>query len=284
MGSPSSSLKDRKPVHTFLRTAKANTLSPGLGVILSLSGVKEIFFQKRQLPLKKDHFYLFETCGVNEESLCKEGFSKCLTIYYPNSSVRRKLDQIISAIAPGYPIELFYPMIETMYRGGDPLGGILKQLGDQLSLQQPLELEITLEKILAEVLTHYVAFIHGCLEKIRVVKCRTRMEIVRNLILVRDHIETHFCEELTTKKLSRLATMSEAHFLKYFKQLFGSTPHQYIVTKRLQMAKDLLEQSDLSVHHITTTIGFEDSSSFIRLFRNQYAVTPKKYRLRSMAC
>ena len=73
---------------------------------------------------------------------------------------------------------------------------------------------------------------------------------------------------------SRIASLSPHHFKRTFKKLFGHSPHDYHVKKRLEHSRHLIKAGGLNVGELCQLIGFEDPSSFIRLFRNNYGYTP----------
>lgn len=72
--------------------------------------------------------------------------------------------------------------------------------------------------------------------------------------------------------------MGYENFRKLFKNTYGISPHAYIIQKRMNRAKDLLLQSNMSIQEIAMTIGFPDSYSFSKQFKQQTAITPSDFR------
>ena len=62
----------------------------------------------------------------------------------------------------------------------------------------------------------------------------------RHLLRAKDLIDARFREPLDVYALARAAHVSQAHFSRGFKQAFGETPHQYLLTRRLERAAELL--------------------------------------------
>ena len=73
---------------------------------------------------------------------------------------------------------------------------------------------------------------------------------VRHLLRARDLIDARYAEPLDVDSLARAAHASPAHFSRQFKRAFGETPHQYLLTRRLERAAALLRGTDHSVARI----------------------------------
>jgi len=96
---------------------------------------------------------------------------------------------------------------------------------------------------------------------------------------VRDYIEEHLDDNnISLAKLAGLARLSPFHFARAFKQSFELPPHRYLTLRRIERAKELLSQPDLSVTRIGINVGFNDTSSFSAAFRRQTGVTPTAFR------
>lgn len=106
----------------------------------------------------------------------------------------------------------------------------------------------------------------------------TREELYRRLHRARDYAAALFHMPLTLDELARVACLSPNHFLRTFKALFHQTPHQYLTTRRLEQARRLLLQTDLSVTEICFAVGFESLGSFSWLFRRQIGLSPEAFR------
>lgn len=109
-------------------------------------------------------------------------------------------------------------------------------------------------------------------------KLSTRAELYRRLSLVVDYI--HSSGRLSTQldELAGIACLSKYHFLRLFRQAFGSSPGQYIQQVRIEKAKHLLKQSSMAVQDIADELGFENSQSFSRLFHQRTGMYPLAYR------
>lgn len=97
------------------------------------------------------------------------------------------------------------------------------------------------------------------------------------LTLVTDYIHTHLHQHLSLKSIATLAQISQYHFLRLFKQKTGITLHQYILQRRIEKAKELLQQSQLSLADIALQVGFYDQSHLTRAFKRMVGLPPKQF-------
>jgi transcriptional regulator GlxA family with amidase domain len=68
--------------------------------------------------------------------------------------------------------------------------------------------------------------------------------------------------------------------IRRFKQSTGDTPMAYLQKLRIEKAKQLLESSQLPIEQLLNVVGYEDLSSFRKLFQQYTSLTPKAYRER----
>jgi AraC family transcriptional regulator len=92
-----------------------------------------------------------------------------------------------------------------------------------------------------------------------------------------DHIHHHLHHDLSLKDIAGSVGLSPFHFARLFKRSIGLSPHQYLVRQRVERARQLLLQGDLSLAAIATAVGFCDQSHFTMHFRRIHKVTPKTY-------
>jgi len=83
---------------------------------------------------------------------------------------------------------------------------------------------------------------------------------------------------LTTKLLASKVNLKERSFLRLFKKTVQTTPNQYLQNLRIEEAKNLLINTHKSFDHITNDVGFDNESSFRRLFKRETSLNPGEYR------
>jgi AraC-like DNA-binding protein len=100
----------------------------------------------------------------------------------------------------------------------------------------------------------------------------------RHLLRAKDLIDARYREPLDVPALARAAHLSPAHFSREFRRTFGETPHQYLLTRRLERAAALLRSTDRSVADICLTVGLASIGSFTTSFGRAYGMSPTAYR------
>ena len=106
----------------------------------------------------------------------------------------------------------------------------------------------------------------------------TAAPLARHLLRARDLADRSYSEPLDLEALARTAHVSPRHFSRSFRSTFGETPHQYLLTRRLERARHLLRTTDLSVAGICLEVGFTSVGSFTTTFRRRVGVSPTEYR------
>ena len=94
-----------------------------------------------------------------------------------------------------------------------------------------------------------------------------------------EYIEEHLDAGPTLEQLAAIAHLSPYHFARQFKAATGLPPHQYVITRRVERARQLLQAGmDLSLADIAVDAGFSDQSQFCRHFKRLVGVTPRQFR------
>jgi AraC-like DNA-binding protein len=100
----------------------------------------------------------------------------------------------------------------------------------------------------------------------------------RHLLRAKDLVDARFRDPLDVPALAHAARLSPAHFSREFRRAFGETPHQYLMTRRLERAAALLRNTDRTVSDICFTVGLRSVGSFTTSFGRMFGVSPTAYR------
>lgn len=92
------------------------------------------------------------------------------------------------------------------------------------------------------------------------------------------YMEQHMDEALTMQKLADSLTISSRHLLRVFKARYGMGPQQYLLQRRMEVAKQHLQKNERTIKAIANHLGYEDEYYFSRAFKKQVGVAPSIYR------
>jgi AraC-like DNA-binding protein len=105
-------------------------------------------------------------------------------------------------------------------------------------------------------------------------------ELNRRLLRARDAMDRAYAEPLDVRAVAAVAHLSEAHFIRSFRAVFGETPHRYLQRRRVERSMFLLRETERNVTEICLDVGFSSMGTFSRTFRAIVGETPSQYRVR----
>ncbi|MBW3078084.1 AraC family transcriptional regulator [Bifidobacterium simiiventris] len=91
-------------------------------------------------------------------------------------------------------------------------------------------------------------------------------------------IDTHFADPITLATLTRRAMMSERQYLRKFKTLTGVTPHEYLITRRMDEAKRLLSSTAMPIRDVAHAVGYPNPNAFATAFKHRTGMPPAVFR------
>jgi two-component system response regulator YesN len=120
------------------------------------------------------------------------------------------------------------------------------------------------------------------------------LEACRNVITKREeqasgviakaktYIEENYSKDISLDDVSRIVDISSYYFSKLFKEETGENFIEYLTNIRIEKAKKLLQNREISIKNICADTGYSDPNYFSRIFKKQVGVTPTEYRERVM--
>lgn len=96
---------------------------------------------------------------------------------------------------------------------------------------------------------------------------------------VAKYIQDNLAEDMRLNELADVAGLSQHRFAHNFKHTTGLAPHQYVIRERIERAKQLLRETDMTVTAIAYAVGCGSPSRFTLLFRRATGLTPSAYRI-----
>jgi AraC-like DNA-binding protein len=94
---------------------------------------------------------------------------------------------------------------------------------------------------------------------------------------VLEYVRSHLSELLTVADMADLVRLSPSAFAHLFRDVTGRSPYQFVKEMRLDRARELLVDGDLTVARISKEVGYASVSHFISEFRGRFGVTPRAY-------
>lgn len=103
---------------------------------------------------------------------------------------------------------------------------------------------------------------------------RKRLELIE----IKNYLDEHYIEKISLDGLAEHFFINKFYLSKIFKEIYGTTVNNYLISKRITRAKQLLRFTDMTVDEISITIGMGDANYFSRMFRKVESISPREYR------
>lgn len=109
------------------------------------------------------------------------------------------------------------------------------------------------------------------------------LRLLRRLLRAKDRMDAASHEDWPVRRLARVSGTSAAHFARSFRDAFGTPPHRYLLTRRVERAAALLRDTDLPITEIAFRTGWASQGTFGRTFRDVTGESPGALRKRLLA-
>ena len=100
----------------------------------------------------------------------------------------------------------------------------------------------------------------------------------REIVDIQIWLEDHFSEGITVDQIASRAGMSRRTLERRFRNATGESPRRYLQRIRVESAKQFLEEGEMTFDEITYMVGYEDSSTFSRVFKKNTGLSPILYK------
>ncbi|MBD1207345.1 MAG: helix-turn-helix transcriptional regulator [Ignavibacteria bacterium] len=170
--------------------------------------------------------------------------------------------------------------IERLYEHDSLISPLLRSIRSSIKSPTPPEASAVHEQ-LCELLRRIILLQSAesrRMQTISAAKPSTRRELYTRLHRAKDFIHSCYAQPLRLEDAAQVACMCPHHFLRSFRSLFRQTPHQYLIARRIDVAKTLLQNTELPVQEICLSVGYDDESSFGKLFRKHTQLPPERFR------
>lgn len=103
-------------------------------------------------------------------------------------------------------------------------------------------------------------------------------KVNRQIDYIKSYIDTNYNEDIKLEDLSSMAYMNKFHLISEFKQSYRITPIEYLILKRIEIAKNLLISTNHTMEEISALVGFNSQSYFNQVFKKKVGQTPSQFR------
>ena len=214
--------------------------------------------------------------GSKEYHLCAGScfFINCMTPYYHQSDAADPWELIwvhfhgatskeyyhyfSSLSAPAWSPQVFQELKDKMYRLMDA------------NEHSDLSAEIASSRLIMDILSIILEDIKCSHESLT--------PIQQKMLEIRQYLDIHYTEKFSLDELSDRFFLSKYHLCREFKDSFGISPNQYVISKRITLAKKLLRFSQMSLDEISEKCGFYDKSYLNKQFKNSESQTASEFR------
>jgi len=119
--------------------------------------------------------------------------------------------------------------------------------------------------------------IFDCNERNIIKKEITRYYLRIRIEKVKKFIDQNINRDIDIKQLAEIACISDFHFIRVFNELCGCTPYQYLIKKRIERAKKMLNHNLFSVLQISQECGYDSVQTFRKCFKRETGLSPKNF-------
>lgn len=103
-------------------------------------------------------------------------------------------------------------------------------------------------------------------------------KVNRQIDYIKSYMDANYHEDIALEDLSTMAYMNKFHLISEFKQSYRITPIEYLILKRIEVAKNLLISTNHSMEEISDMVGFNSQSYFNQVFKKKVGETPSQFR------
>ena len=102
-------------------------------------------------------------------------------------------------------------------------------------------------------------------------------ETIRAVEILKGYMQENYSQPIKLEELAEMVNYSPYYLVRVFNRLTGSTPYEYLINTRMEVARELISRTNLPLKAIANLVGYQDISHFVNTFKKKTGETPKKY-------
>ena len=246
-------------------------------ISLVISGEKTMHFAEKKVTVKDDEFHFLSSgnCLVSMKLNERIPF-KSILIFFDNMTLSNfylKYNRQIEKIRAGHKIST------ELYLAFKKDGFILNFIDSlKLLFQKKANISTEMKQLKFEELMLHLLEVYP--EKILAFQPAAINEM--GDFEIRKAVESNITNNISVEELAFLCNVSLSTFKRRFAKIFGTSPNKWILLKRMEIAKQLLQNNNEKPGNIFYKIGYENHSSFTKSFKQTFGLTPQDFQKKNL--
>ncbi len=241
-----------------------------LEIIMPLRNIYTVIIDKETFVLREGDIFIIAS-GVLHHLLKQEGER---IIFQPSFSLLHNIGELESVLSLMPPATLITPEKDSNIYGR--LHDLILEMKEEYFSQAPL-IEAAIYYRLIEMFVLIGRNYNGYPENFEDMGHK-RKEYTEKFMSVCTYINNHCAEDISLEDIADLAGFSKYHFSRLFKNFSGMTFYKYLNQKRIERAEKMLTDPNASITEVALHSGFNNLSTFIRMFKLVKGCTPTEFR------
>lgn len=254
-----------------------------LEIFYTLSGKGQYFIEDKMYTFEAGDLFVISNDELHKSQLIDgESFAAWIVMFNPRLLNVKNLDDEFQ------PLSLFYNrpagfshQLKTEGKVREKIATIFRYMQEEYERPEGYSLTAMvglLQWLLVELERAYLAR-----QPYNEMKALSGMHLKEIVVNVLNYIDDHYCEDIKLSQIARELCVSPSYLSREFKRSTGFSLVEFIASKRIRRARDLLQRTNLQVTEIATEVGYNNVTHFHWTFKKMVGVSPGQYRKMAMA-
>lgn len=240
-----------------------------------LEGRRQFFFDNRSYEIKSGSLILVNENAIHmTRAISDEDTGHDRIILYINKQKLQEFD----ALFPNLNLVRFFREQYGVFHLTEEQQKRFLEFYDSLKQEFECKDLNSNTMISLKIIMYFIEFIRKNQEHIIIDIPSNTSSRYQTIYAVSEYISEHYTEALSLDTLANDFFLSKYYLCRSFKEITGYGINEYIHIHRIQKAKQLLEETTLSISEISQSLGYESLTHFEKIFKTHMTLSPMKYR------